>query len=108
MGRVNLGEFEQLVLLACMRLEGEAYTVAVLEELEAAGRSASHAAVYIALRRLEERGLVESRSEEAREGRGGRPRRLYTVLRDAKQLLLEYRETYLSMWDGIEIAGGAR
>ena len=108
MGRVNLGEFEQLVLLACMRLEQDAYAVAVLEELEAAGRNASHAAVYIALKRLEDRGLVQSRQEQAGEGRGGRPRRVYTVRPEAKRLLAEYRDTYLSMWDGIEIAGGAR
>ena len=108
MGRVNLGEFEQLVLLACMRLQDEAYAVAVLDELEAAGRSASHAAVYIALKRLEDRGLVDSRQEQAGEGRGGRPRRVYTVPPEAERLLVDYRDTYLSMWDGIEIAGGTR
>lgn len=108
MGRTNLGEFEQLVLLACMRLQDEAYAVAILEELEAAGRSASHAAVYIALKRLEERGLVASRQEGALPDRGGRPKRVYKVLTEARQLLLEYRETYLSMWGGLEPAGGSR
>jgi len=108
MGRTKLGEFEQLVLLACLRLEGRAYTVAVLEELEAAGRTASHAAVYIALQRLEEKGLVEVRRGDSRTERGGRPKRLYTVLPEAKKLLADYRQTYLSMWDGLEPAGGAR
>jgi len=108
MGRVNLGEFEQLVLLACLRLEDEAYTVAVLEELEAAGRSASHAAVYIALKRLEERGLVAARQGGPGEGRSGRPRRIFTVRPEAHRLLSEYRDTYLTMWQGVEIPGGAR
>ena len=108
MGRVNLGEFEQLVLLACLRLEDEAYTVAVLEELEAAGRSASHAAVYIALKRLEERGLVASRHVGPSEGRGGRPRRIFTVRPEAHRLLSEYHDTYLTMWEGVEIPGGVR
>ena len=108
MGRTNLGEFEQLVLLACMHLQGDAYAVAVLEELEAAGRSASHAAVYIALKRLEERGLVSSRQEGALADRGGRPKRVYEVRPEARQLLIEYRETYLNMWGGLEPAGGSR
>jgi len=107
MGRTGLGEFEQLVLLACLRLGSDAYTVAVLEDLERAGRSASHAAVYIALKRLEERGLVSSRRAAA-SGPGGRARRVYSVEPDGRALLYEYRDTYLSMWEGLEGLEGTR
>jgi DNA-binding PadR family transcriptional regulator len=51
-----LGEFEQLVLLAILRVGDGAYTVPVIQEIEdQTGRKTSHAAVYIALKRLEEK-----------------------------------------------------
>ena len=105
---MNLGEFEQLVLLACIRLEGTAYAVAILEELESRGRRTSHAAVYIALRRLEARGLTVSEPGAPAPDRGGRPRLIYRVLPEARRMLAEYRDTYMSMWEGLEPAGGAR
>ena len=59
MSRDTLGEFEQLVLLAALRLGHEAYAVSILEEIEGhTGRRPSHGAVFVALRRLERKGLV--------------------------------------------------
>ena len=56
-----LGEFEQMVLLAALRVKGEVYGVPIVEEIERrTGRSVSPAAVYVTLRRLEEKGLVTS------------------------------------------------
>ena len=57
----GLGEFEQLVLLAIAQLRGEAYGVPIVEEIERrTGRSVARAAVYVTLRRLEEKGFVSS------------------------------------------------
>ena len=56
-----LGEFEQLVLLAIVHLQGEAYGIPIVEEIERrTGRSVARAAVYVTLRRLEEKGFVSS------------------------------------------------
>ena len=61
-----LGEFEQLVLIALLRLGDEAYGMAVRREIEArAGRDVSIGAVYATLDRLESKGLVRSRLGEA-------------------------------------------
>ena len=61
MSRDSLGEFEHMVLLAILRHGGEAYSVPIVLELEQrTGRSVAPAAVYIALRRLEKRGLLRS------------------------------------------------
>lgn len=50
----SLGEFEQLVLLAILRVGDHAYGVPVLEEIRArTGRSVLRPAVYVTLRRLE-------------------------------------------------------
>jgi PadR family transcriptional regulator, regulatory protein PadR len=106
MGRDTLGEFEQLVLLACVRLGTRAYTVPILEELEQrAGRRASHAAVYVALKRLEQKGLVRSELGEARPERGGRPRRYFSVQPDALPLLRASRDALFNMWQGLEPIG---
>jgi DNA-binding PadR family transcriptional regulator len=61
----NLGEFEQLVLLATLRLGDEAYGVTIRAEiLEHAGRTIAPGALYTALDRLEDKGLVTSRIGE--------------------------------------------
>jgi DNA-binding PadR family transcriptional regulator len=103
MGRDSLGEFEQLVLLACLRLGPGTHTPAVVEELAArTGREPAHATVYVALRRLEEKGLVESELGEATPERGGRRKRLFRVLPEALPQLREARDALLSMWEGLE------
>jgi len=75
-----LGEFEQLVLLAVLRLGDEAYGVPVLAEIEqATGRTPTMATVHTTLTRLEEKGLVLSRFGEPTPQRGGRRKRYFTV-----------------------------
>jgi DNA-binding PadR family transcriptional regulator len=68
------------------------------------GRSVSHAAVYVALRRLEEKGLVTSQLAESTAERGGRGKRYYQMDPAALRLLRESREALLRMWDGVEAA----
>ena len=60
MGREGyLGEFEQMLLLAAMRLEDDAYGVALMQELEGCvGRSVSRGSVYVTLDRLEDKGWI--------------------------------------------------
>lgn len=104
MAKRSLGEFEQLVLLAILRVGDGAYVVPLIREIEEqTGRSASHAAVYIALRRLEEKGLVTSRLADPTPERGGRGKRYYEVHPAAVPLLRESREALLRMWDGLEL-----
>jgi DNA-binding PadR family transcriptional regulator len=99
-----LGEFEQLVLLAILRVGEKAYAVPMMREIERqTGRKVSHAAVYIALRRLEEKGLVTSKLAQATAERGGRGKRYYQVDPAAVPLLRESREALLRMWDGVEL-----
>ena len=103
MGRDSLGDFEQLVLLAVARLGEQAYVVPILEEIAArTGREASHAAVYVALRRLEAKDLVVSRLGESTSERGGRAKRFFRLEPAAIGRLRESRDALLSMWDGVE------
>jgi len=104
MTKRTLGEFEQLVLLAILRVGDGAYAVPVINEIEAqTGRKVSHAAVYIALRRLEEKGLVNSNLAKATPERGGRGKRYYEVDPAAREMLQESRNALTRMWDGLEL-----
>jgi PadR family transcriptional regulator, regulatory protein PadR len=103
MGKETLGEFEQLVLLACLQLKDRAYTVPIIEELERrAGRSVSHASVYVTLQRLEKKGLVHSELSDPRPERGGKPRRYFSVQPAAMPQLRSARDALLNMWQGLE------
>ena len=75
-----LGEFEQLVLLAVLRLEETAYAVTIRREIERrSGRPVSRGAIYVTLGRLSDKGYLESRMGEPTAARGGRAKRLYRV-----------------------------
>ena len=99
----TLGEFEQLVLLALMRLGPDAYGATVRREIEArAGRALSISAVYTTLERLERKGLVRSWIGEPTAQRGGRRRKHFELLPlGARALKLAYR-AYAGMAAGLE------
>ena len=62
---VNLGEFEQLLLLAILRLREDAYGVTIRAELAVrAGRTVAPGALYTALERLETKGFITSRMSD--------------------------------------------
>jgi DNA-binding PadR family transcriptional regulator len=80
MSDVGIGEFERLVLLAVMQLEGDARAAAVRRRIEqAAERKVSRGALYATLDRLESKGLVAWEVEETGPARGGQPRRRFRV-----------------------------
>ena len=102
MGRESLGEFEQLVLLAILRLGSNAYGVPILNEIQTrTQRSVSRAAVYIALRRLQGEGLVSSRMADPTPERGGRAKRYFTVEPTGLELVRESRRALVSMWEDL-------
>jgi DNA-binding PadR family transcriptional regulator len=97
------GEFEQLVLLAVLRLGDDAYAVPVRREIEErAGRAPSRGAVYVTLERLEEKGYLESWLGEPVADRGGRPRRYYRVRPAGVRALEESRTALSRMWQGLK------
>ena len=96
----TLGELEELVLLAILRVGDEAYGVPIIDELtERAGRRVAPAAVYVTLRRLEEAGLIRSHMEDPARGK---PRRFVELSEDGLELLRASRRTRLLMWEGLE------
>jgi DNA-binding PadR family transcriptional regulator len=98
-----LGEFEQLVLMAVVRLEADAYGATIRRDIEArTGRRLSISAVYTTLERLEQKGCVRSWIGEPTAERGGR-RRKYFVLRPAgARALRNAYAAYTGMAAGLE------
>ncbi|MGE0157808.1 MAG: PadR family transcriptional regulator [Gemmatimonadales bacterium] len=97
-----LGEFEQMILLAILHLDGDVYGVPIVEEIKRrTGRSVSRSAVYITLRRLEEKGLVSSWMGDPTPERGGKPRRCVKVEPEGVRLLHESRQAMDQMWRGL-------
>lgn len=90
----NLGEFEQFVLFALLKLKDTAYGAAIRSEIEErTDRNVNSGAVYITLERLESRGLVSSSWGEPTGERGGRRRRYYSLTRTgAAALHHSYRQ----------------
>jgi PadR family transcriptional regulator, regulatory protein PadR len=100
---IALGEFEQLILLALVRLGPEAYGATVRREIEEhAGREVSISAVYTTLERLERKGLVRSRIGEPTPERGGRRRRHFELLPLGARSLGEAYRALAGMMTGIE------
>ncbi len=103
MGRAGLGEFEHQILLIILRLGREGYSVSIVAELEArTGREAATAAVYIALRRLEKKGLLSSRLEPPEQSGSPYPRRYFALTEAAFEPLRQARRALLELWDGLE------
>jgi len=102
-GRETLGELEHQVLLAVLRLGGEAYSVPVVAELETrTGREVAQAAVYIVLRRLEEKALLKSRMDESLVEETGRVRRYFRATPLGLRRLRESRRALQQLWEGID------
>jgi PadR family transcriptional regulator, regulatory protein PadR len=85
-----IGEFEELVLLAVLKLGENAYGVRIHDAIEeATNRSVSIGALYTTLSRLESKGLVHSRESEPSKERGGRIKRYYHLDASGQQALHE-------------------
>lgn len=104
MAQASLGQFEHQVLLAILRLGAEAYSVEIVLELEArTGREVATSAVFVALQRLRDKGLLSDRMVPPGP-EGGHARRYFRLTEPARAAMREARRGYLRLWDGIEQA----
>ena len=102
MKKYPLGEFEEVVLLTVGVLYNEAYGVAIKNEIEKQlDRKVSVGALQSALRRMEEKGYLNSRSGETTSERGGRPKRYFTITAQGKNALEHNQEVRMKLWNQI-------
>ncbi len=99
-----LGEFEQLVLLAIIRLEGNAYGVTIRDTIDQyTGRDVLVGQVYAALDRLEEKGHLRARVSPPDPVPGGRARKLFRITPGGRRALTASRRMAARMADGLVI-----
>ena len=103
-----LGEFEQVVLLAILRLGDDAYGVTIRQEIAACTeREPAPGALYTTLDRLEEKGLVTSKYGDPTPERGGRAKRYFTVTARGVRAVARAQRAYQRLLKGLVLPGGA-
>lgn len=98
-----LGELENLILLAILRLGEEAYGVSIRAEIaNRTGRSLAYGTIYTALDRLASKGYVSSRTGEPTPERGGRRKRFYRLEPPGATALRHSWKALRRMSEGLE------
>ena len=101
----NLGEFEELVMLAIAILYPEAYGVSIKEEiLDRSSRSVSLSAVHASVQRLEQKGYLVSQFGEATQKRGGKRKKYFTITSEGASAMKEVKTLRENMWGDISIS----
>ena len=99
-----LGEFEQMVLLALLRLKDDAYGVTVRREIQSrTDRRVAIGAVYACLERLERKGYVNSSVSDPQPVPGGRSRKYFQFTRAGADALHRTREMMQRMTEGLAV-----
>jgi DNA-binding PadR family transcriptional regulator len=100
----HLGEFEQIVLLAVLRLGDNAYGVPIRLDIEKrTGRRVTVGALYATLDRLEAKGYLHSWFADPTPHRGGRAKRYFKLVASGIKTLAESKTALDSMWRGIRL-----
>lgn len=98
----TIGQFEQAVMVALVRLGKDAYGRAILNEVQKRlDRVVSAGAVYATLERLEAKELVSSTLAPGTAIRGGRARRYFVLTAAGVRALSDAKSATDRMWRGL-------
>ena len=102
MKRIQLGEFEEIVLLTVGVLHGNAYGVTIKDEIEQRlNREVTIGALQITLRRLESKGFLKSKQGDSTESRRGRPKLFFEITAYGKKALEYSKESRDELWKAL-------
>lgn len=102
MGKYSIGEFEEVVMLTIAVLYNNAYGITIKQEMESRlGRKVSIGSIRTTLKRLENKGMIQSEFGEATAIRGGKRKRFFKVTPYGKQVLDHVLETRQQLWSAI-------
>jgi len=104
--RYQIGEFEEIVLLTVAILHDSAYSNAIIQEIESRlERKVSIGSLQTVLKRLENKGHLDSAMGEATKVRGGKRKRYYTLTNFGRQALQNKKDERQSLWNAIPPIG---
>ncbi|MFY0608670.1 MAG: helix-turn-helix transcriptional regulator [Cyclobacteriaceae bacterium] len=102
MGKHQLGEFEEVVMLTVAILMDDAYGFAIIEEMETRlNRKVSIGALQTVLKRLEKKGYLTSELGTATNVRGGKRKRFFHLTSTGKSVLQSAKEQRLGLWNAV-------
>jgi len=100
MAKENLGEFEELILTLVAALKDDAYGAVIAMKIETElKRDITLSAVHVTLYRLEDKGLVRSKTGGATSERGGRRKRIFTITAAGLAMLKAMKESRIHLWN---------
>ena len=100
-----LGEFEQMLLLAILRLGNEAYGTTIRQLLaDNINRDVTIGALYTTLERLEKKGMLDSKMGEATTERGGRAKKYFEVSAKGQHALKRSKQALTNLWQGLALS----
>ncbi|MEL6672862.1 MAG: PadR family transcriptional regulator [Bacteroidota bacterium] len=98
----SIGDFEELVLLTVAAQHDQAYGVSIHESLEEQlAKAVNISAIHVALKRMEEKGFVETRVGGITAQRGGRRKKFYVITALGKSVLDRKYEVRTSIYKRI-------
>ncbi|MDA1029160.1 MAG: PadR family transcriptional regulator [Bacteroidetes bacterium] len=93
---------EEFVLLAVWRLQSEAYSLAIQDEIsKLTGYSWSLGSIFTPLERLQRKRLLTSTLSDSTPDRGGRKKRIYQLTMEGKKALDHLHSIEAAMWEGL-------
>ena len=99
----NLGEFEELIMLATAVLAPKGYGITIKEEIEKrSNRTVALSAVHASLIRLEQKGYLQSEFGESTKKRGGKRKKLFSITAEGVQAMEETRDLREQLWGDIK------
>ena len=99
-----LGELEQTVMLALLRVGTDAYGVPVRDEIQrCTGRDLTLGTVYKTLSRLEDKGFVGSWTGEPTPQRGGRRKKYYKATGAGRTAVRQSLENLRTLTAGLDM-----
>jgi DNA-binding PadR family transcriptional regulator len=102
MKNMQLGEFEEIVLLTVGVLSGNAYSITIKDEIETRlNREVTIGSLQITLRRLEDKGFLKSRLGESNEVRRGRPKLYFEITAYGKKAIEYAKQTRDDLWKSL-------
>ncbi len=106
MKKNRLGEFQELILMAVIVLQEDAYGNEIQRDLEKRlNERLSVGAVQTALKRLELKGFLVSAWGESSQKRGGKRKRIYSATPYAHQVLHEMKDVRSQLWKAMPVLG---